>query len=84
VLAGANKYSAHYFFVWNTAGGVAWALLFGAGGFFFGHSIKYVAGPISIALLAAAIAGIIGLWLMFKKHEAWLHSEAERSLAELE
>ena len=39
---------------------------------------------ISIALLAAAIVGIIGLWLMLKKHEAWLHSEAERSLAETE
>ena len=84
VLAGANKYSPHHFFVWNTAGGVVWALLFGVGGFFFGHSIKYIAGPISIALLVAAIVGIIGLWLAFKKHEAWLSREAERSLAEAE
>ncbi len=82
MLAGANKYPAHHFFVWNAGGAVVWAFVFGVGGFFFGHSIKYVSGPISIALLVAAIVGAIGLLLMFKKHEAWLHNEAERSLAE--
>lgn len=84
LLAGANKYPSHHFFVWNTSGGVVWALVYGAGGFFLGHSIKYVAVPVSVALLTVTIIAIIGLWLVFKKHEGRLHSEAERSLAEAE
>jgi membrane protein DedA with SNARE-associated domain len=82
LLAGANKYPSHHFFVWNTSGGIVWALVYGAGGFFFGHSIKYVAGPVSVALLIATIVALIALWLVFKKHEGRLHSEAERSVAE--
>ena|SRR5579872_4591579 len=82
LLAGANNYPAHRFFVWNTAGGAIWALAFGAGGFFFGHSVKYVAGPIGIILLAAAIIALFVLWLNFKKYETWLREEAEHSLEE--
>jgi membrane protein DedA with SNARE-associated domain len=84
MLAGANKYPTHNFFIWNFAGGVVWALVFGTGGFFFGNSIKYIAGPVSVGLLAAAIVVIICLWLTFKKHESRLHKEAVRSLAEAE
>jgi|SRR6185437_5078426 len=82
LLAGANNYPAYRFFLWNAAGGVIWALTFGAGGFFFGHAIKYVAGPIGIILLAAAIVALFVLWLNFKKYETWLREEAERSLKE--
>jgi membrane protein DedA with SNARE-associated domain len=83
LLAGANKYSEHKFLFWNASGGIVWALVYGGGGFFFGHSIKYIAGPASIALFFVFAAGVVVLVHLFRKHEAWMLSEAERALENL-
>ena len=45
----------------------------------FGHAIKLVAGPVSAALFIVAVAGIGGLWLMFKRYEAQLLAKAASS-----
>jgi membrane protein DedA with SNARE-associated domain len=80
MLAGANRFHAGRFFVWNASGGITWAVVFGLGGYFFGWSIEYLAGPLSIGLFVAAIVGGVALYLLFKKHEARLVIEAERVL----
>ena len=80
LLAGANKFNAGRFFIWNASGGITWAATFGLGGYFFGWSIEYLAGPLSIGLFAAVIVGGVALYFLFKKHEALLLVEAERML----
>jgi membrane protein DedA with SNARE-associated domain len=80
LLAGANRFHAGRFFIWNASGGITWAVVFGLGGYFFGWSIEYLAGPLSIGLFVAAILGGIALYFLFKKHEAMLLVEAERML----
>jgi len=80
MLAGANRFHVGRFFVWNASGGITWAVVFGLGGYFFGWSIEYLAGPLSIALFVGAIIGGAALYLLFKKHEARLVIEAERAL----
>lgn len=73
LLAGANKFPARRFFVWNASGGITWATVYGLGGYFFGQSITYFAGPVSIGLLAAAILAIVIIALVFKKHgQKWI------------
>ena len=81
MLAGANQFSPRRFFVWNASGGITWALVYGLGGYFFGQSITYFAGPVSIGLSVAVIVGAVAIYLLFKKHEQRLIAEADRSLA---
>jgi membrane protein DedA with SNARE-associated domain len=78
MLAGANRFHAGRFFVWNVSGGITWAVIFGLGGYFYGRSIEYLAWPLSIGLLVAAVVGGAVLYFLFKKHEARLIVEAER------
>jgi len=51
------------------------------GGYFFGQSVTYFAGPVSIGLSVAVIVGAVAIYLLFKKHEQRLIAEADRSLA---
>ena len=81
LLAGALNFPRGEFFLWNASGGIIWAAVFGFGGHMFGHAIKLVAGPVSAALFICAVAGIGGLWWMFKRYEAQLLAKAEGSLA---
>jgi membrane protein DedA with SNARE-associated domain len=80
LLAGALSFPRRDFFFWNASGGIVWAAFFGLGGYLFGYAIKSVAGPLSVALFICVLAGIGGLWWVFKRHEARLLAEAEASL----
>jgi len=80
LLAGANRMPWPRFFVFNAAGGVAWACVFGIGGYVFGGMIERYAGPIGILLLIIAVAaGIAGI-IFTKRHERMLIERAERAL----
>jgi membrane protein DedA with SNARE-associated domain len=80
MLAGANQFPPRRFFLWNASGGIAWAAIYGLGGFFFGQTVTYFAGPVSLGLLAAAIAAVVTILLLFKKHERRWIAEADQSL----
>ncbi len=80
LLAGANHLPPGRFFVFNAAGGVVWASLFGVGGFALGEGIHRVAGPIGWAALAAALVGTVVLWRFFKHHEERLLAQAEAAM----
>lgn len=81
MLAGANRFPARRFFVWNAGGGITWAAIYGFGGFFFGQSITYFAGPVSIGLSVAVVIGLIVIFFLFKKHEQRWIAEADRGLS---
>ena len=49
VLAGANKLSPWRFFLFNAAGGIVWACIFGLGGYFLGDEFHKIAGPVGVA-----------------------------------
>jgi len=81
VLAGANRMTWPHFLLMNAAGGVCWAVLFGAGAYFFGERIREVAGPASMLVLVAALAcAAVGL-LFLRRHEQELVSRAKAALA---
>jgi len=82
LLAGANGLSPGRFFVFNAAGGIAWATMFGLGGYFLGEGIRHVAGPVGWALLIAALVLIFVLWRYYKKNEEALLAKAERDMAQ--
>jgi membrane protein DedA with SNARE-associated domain len=80
LLAGVNQFDARRFFLFNAAGGLAWASLMGFGAYLCGRSIEHVVGPIGLGLLAFVVFGGIALWLFVRRHEARLTLEAEEAI----
>ena len=81
LLAGANGLRPANFFLWNTAGGITWACLFGFGGYLLGKGLERVAGPVGWIALALAVVGAFALWRFYKHHEERLLDAAEREMA---
>jgi membrane protein DedA with SNARE-associated domain len=77
ILAGVSRLSPFRFFMWNAAGGIVWASVFGLGSYVLGEGVQRIAGPIGwTALALALVAGVI-LWRFFKSHEEQLFADAE-------
>jgi membrane protein DedA with SNARE-associated domain len=59
LLAGVNQYKWPPFLFFNAAGGIVWAIVFGAGAYLFGESIHLVSGPLGVAALGGVVIGVI-------------------------
>ena len=81
LLAGANGLSPLRFFVFNAAGAIAWATMFGLGGYLLGEGIRRIAGPIGWATLVLAVIIGFALWRYYKKNEERFLAEAEAAAA---
>lgn len=80
LLAGANGFDPKRFFLFNAAGGIAWAALFGSLGYVFGAEAHKIAGPFGLAMLAVVVVALLFGWRFYKSHEARLMQEAEAAL----
>ena len=80
LLAGVNDLAPAKFFVFNAAGGIVWACVFGLGGYLLGEGISRIAGPVGWAAFAIALGGAVILWRFYKKHEERLLDEAEAAM----
>ena len=80
VLAGANRYDAMRFLLWNALGGIVWAGVMGGLGYAFGAQVENVLGPAGLMALGVVALLSFGLWRFFKAHEARLMAEAQRAL----
>ncbi|MGH6840110.1 MAG: DedA family protein [Methylocella sp.] len=69
LLAGANRYRWPPFLLFNAAGGIVWALVFGIGAFVFGDSIRRVSGPLGVAALVGFVAGAIAITYVVRRQE---------------
>ncbi|MEO7003118.1 MAG: DedA family protein [Ktedonobacterales bacterium] len=79
-LAGVNGMRWSRFLVFNVAGGILWAAIYGIGAYALGNNIHRFTGPVGIVLgVGAAIIILVGLILLWK-NEKRLEVEAERAL----
>jgi membrane protein DedA with SNARE-associated domain len=81
LLAGVNRLAPWRFFLFNAAGGIVWASVFGLGGYLFGEGIHHIAGPLGWAMLAIALICAVWLWRYYKQHEEHLLAQAETAMA---
>lgn len=79
-LAGTNRMPWSRFLLFNAAGGIVWATLFGLSGYFLGDNINRLTGPIGISAIVLAVLFIIGFLLFLRRNEQRLEDEAERAL----
>lgn len=80
LLAGANGFDPKRFFLFNAAGGITWAVLFGSLGYLFGAEAHKIAGPFGLAMLAIALIACFFGWRFYKTHESRLMEEAQLAL----
>jgi membrane protein DedA with SNARE-associated domain len=79
-LAGTNRMRWQRFLLFNAAGGIVWAALYGLGGYFLGDNIHRLVGPVGIVLLVLAVLLIIAGIVLLRRNEQRLEDEAERAL----
>jgi membrane protein DedA with SNARE-associated domain len=76
-LAGANLMSWRRFLLFNAAGGVVWASIYGIGAYYLGHEAAHLAKPLEIAMGLVAATVIIIVLILLHRHEAQLQERAE-------
>jgi membrane protein DedA with SNARE-associated domain len=81
VLAGANRLEPKRFFLFNAAGGLLWAHVFGLGGYFLTTAFTRIQGPIAFAAFVLVALGLVHLSQYLKANEERLLAEAEAAIA---
>jgi len=80
ILAGVNCMEARRFFLFNTLGAIAWALVFGLAAYSLGQELERLRRSAAIGLTAVAVlAVVVGFWFL-RRHEAALEAEAEKAI----
>jgi membrane protein DedA with SNARE-associated domain len=77
-LAGTNRMPWWRFLVFNAAGGILWATLYGLSAYYLGHEIERVGKPVGITIAVAAVIVIVVALIFVRRSESQLEAEAER------
>ena len=79
-LAGTSRMPWRSFLLYNAAGGIVWATLYGLAGYIFGANVERFTGLIGNILLALVLVGIVvGIVLIWHRMRQ-MEDEAERAL----
>jgi membrane protein DedA with SNARE-associated domain len=79
LLAGINRMAWGRFLIFNCAGGIVWASVYGLAGFTLGKEVHRVAGQAGTAILAVVAIALITGFMVLRRNEARLEDEAERA-----
>jgi membrane protein DedA with SNARE-associated domain len=79
-VAGANRMPWRRFVVFNAAGGMVWAIVYGGGAYTLGSEAHHLLGPVGIILALVALVAIGGIAIFVYRNETRLTAEAERAL----
>lgn len=79
-LAGTNRMTWPRFLVFNAAGGIVWATIYGLGGYALGNNVHKLEGPVGIVTIVLAAIILIGFAIFLKRNEKRLEDEAEKAL----
>lgn len=78
LLAGVNRYPWGKFLVWNAAGGIGWAVLWGMLAYAFGDALERMETTASLAALGIAVVISIVTGIIVKRQAEDLRECAER------
>jgi membrane protein DedA with SNARE-associated domain len=78
-LAGTTRMPWRRFVVFNAAGGITWAILFGVLYFYFGTALTRFGTTVDIALAAAAVGAGVAVFVFFRRKEEAFGDAAERA-----
>jgi membrane protein DedA with SNARE-associated domain len=78
-LAGVDRMPWWKFLVFNAAGGILWATIYGLGAYLLGKNINRFAGPVGIAIGVVAAVIIVGFLVYLHRNFSRLADEAEQA-----
>ena len=78
-LAGTSRMRWRRFLVFNAAGGIVWATVFGLGGYYLGNGIERLSKPVGIGFAVAAVIAIVAAFFFVRRSESRLEDRAERA-----
>ncbi len=81
-VAGIIRMDWHRFVMFNLAGSMAWALVFGAGAYRLGQHAHRLMGPVSLVLLAYGLVGISAAAVFVELHIEQISAEAGAAAAQ--
>ena len=79
-LAGTNRMKWIPFLLFNAAGGIIWAAIYGLGGYFLGDNVKRLTGPVGIGLLVLAVVALVGFGFILRHNEKKMEAKAEEAM----
>jgi membrane protein DedA with SNARE-associated domain len=79
-LAGTNRMAWGRFLLFNAAGGIVWAAVYGVAYYYFGQALEGLQTTVDVALGALAAAILIGGLIFLKRKEREYEERAEREL----
>jgi membrane protein DedA with SNARE-associated domain len=79
-LAGTNRMPWRRFLVFNAAGGIIWATVFGTGAYLLGQQISRLSQTAAIVLGVVAVMVIVAFFVFLRRNEARLMAEAEAAI----
>jgi membrane protein DedA with SNARE-associated domain len=79
-LAGTSRMPWHRFLLFNAAGGILWATIYGMAGYALGDNVHRLSGPVGIASVVLAVLAMATLFIITRQNERRLEEEAERAL----
>ena len=80
ILAGVNCMKWQRFVMFNAAGGIMWAALFGFGTYAFGGAMLHTSGKIGLVFLIVAIVVFVVGFILVARQEKRLIAKAELAL----
>ncbi|MDJ0448636.1 DedA family protein [Methylocystis sp. JR02] len=82
LLAGANRLPAGKFFLYNAAGGIVWALVFGFGAYLLTAGFEKIEGRLATLGIVCGLIGLFVLWRYYKVNEERLLRDADAVLSQ--
>ena len=76
-LAGTSRMAWPRFLLFNAAGGIVWATIYGLGAYLFGSAMERASRPVAIVIGAVAVVVVIVAIVLVRRHEHQLEATAE-------
>jgi len=80
IIAGASRMPFVSFMIANTAGAIAWALVYGLAAYYLGKEIEHYARPVALTLAVAGAIAIVAGLIYWRRKEQELAAAAERAI----
>jgi len=78
-LAGTTRMPWRRFLIFNAAGGIVWATVYGGGAYLLGTQIERVSGELQLVFVAAGVVALVVGAIIVRRHVSHLEAAAEEA-----
>src|SRR2546429_798706 len=79
-LAGVNRMHWRQFLIFNAAGGIVWATIYGTAAYLLGQQLLRLSGRVDLVLAIVGVSVIIAVIVFLRQNDARLQREADKAM----